>query len=180
MALFLAAELVERVDAALQAPHILEAGVGSGNDFRHHGEHRVRQVQTTVAARHGDAPKASLACGIEVLVGLACIVHSAVNEMRAFEVDILRVGFNDIGSHVAGNVEDALVVLNSIFIVDRSVVELLRVFVVSFLEFYEPFHQRMVQMEPYLRMISIIISHVLVYLYLFLSVEILGFEPLAG
>ncbi len=157
--LFLGAKLIQGVDAALQRPHVLEAGVGGSDDLRQHGEDRVGHVEAAETARHGDAPEACLARGVEVLVGLAGIEHATVLEVRAFEVDTLRVGFDDVGSHVARDVEQALVVLDGVGVVDRSVGELVLVSVASLLQLHDALHQGVMEVEFDLRMITIIVCH---------------------
>ena len=79
--------------------------------------------------------------------------------MRTFEVDILRVGGNDIGSHVAGDVENLLVVLERVKEIDRRIIKFIFVNVVLLFEVYDPFHERVIEVEPNLRMIAIIICH---------------------
>ena len=79
--------------------------------------------------------------------------------MWTFEVDILRVGFDDVGCHIAGNIQQSLVVLNGILVVDRCIFELVFLYVIAFLQVHNTLHERMVQVELYLRMVCIIIGH---------------------
>ena len=160
LALLLAAELVEGVDAALQAPDVLEAGVGGADDFAHHAEDDVRQVQSAVAARHGDAVEAGLAGHLEVLLGLRGINHAVVLQVRPFEVDALGVGLDDVGGHIAGDFEHAAVVLDGVLEVHGGVVDaLLGVLVILFAKLDQALHLRMLQVERNLRMVGIVISH---------------------
>ena len=159
LALLVAAELVEGVYAALQAPDVLEAGVGGADHLAHHREHGARQVQSAVAARHGDTVEAGLACDVEVLEGLAGIYHAAVLQVRPLEVHALRVGLYDVGSHIASDVEDATVVLYGVLVVYGSVVELLGVLKAILFQFYKAFHQWVGEMEINLRMVGIVVCH---------------------
>ena len=89
LALLFAAELIERVDARLEGPDVLETGIGGGDDFRKHGERGVGQVETAVASRHAHAPQAGLARGVEVFIGLRSINHALVLQVGTFEVHVL-------------------------------------------------------------------------------------------
>ena len=138
---------------------VLETGIGSSNDFRSHREDGVRQVQAAVTTRHGQAPEASLAGSIEVLECLAGIDHAAILQVWTFEVNILRVWFDDVSSYIAGNIQQSLVVLDGILVVDRSIFKLVFFYIISFLQVHNTLHKRMIQVELYLRMVCIIISH---------------------
>jgi len=138
-------ELIECVDAALQAPHVLETRVGGRHQLREHGENGDWQVQTTEAARHGDAPQTGLAGSVKVFVGLAGVDHAAILQMRTFLINAFRVGLNDVLGHIVGNSQDALVVLDRIVVVDRCISELIFVSVVSFLQLNDSLHERTVE-----------------------------------
>ena len=138
-------KLIERVDAALQAPHVLEAGVCGRHHLREHGEDRDGQVQTTEAARHGDAPQASLAGSVKVFVSLAGIDHAVVFEVWSFLVHAFRVGLDDGLCHVVGDGQDALIVLDGIVVVDGSILELVFVGEVSFFQLNDSLHERIVE-----------------------------------
>ena len=79
--------------------------------------------------------------------------------MWTFEVDILRVGFDDVGCHIAGNIQQSLVVLDGILVVDWCIFELVFLYVIAFLQVHNTLHERMVQVELYLWMVCIIIGH---------------------
>ena len=159
LALLFAAKLVEGVNTRLQRPDVLEACIGSRDNLAEHGEHSVGQVKAAVAARHRHAPETSLAGGIEVLVGLGGIDHASVLEVRALEVNALRVRRNDVCSHVARDVEYLLVVLDGITKVNRCIVILFRISETLFFQLYNASHQGMVEIEPYLGVVTIIVCH---------------------
>ena len=79
--------------------------------------------------------------------------------MWTFEVDILRVGFDDVGSYIAGNIQQSLVVLNGILVVDGCIFKLVFFYLISFLQVHNTLHERMIQVERYFRMVCIVISH---------------------
>ena len=161
LALLLRTKLVECVDTALKAPYILEAGISCGNNLREHGEHAVGDVETTVAAWHGDTPQAGLACSVEVLIGLACIFHSSVLKMRTFKVHALRIGLDDVGCHIACDIKQTLVVLNGVFKTYWGISEVVLVGIVALFQVNDALHQRMSKIKSYFRMITIIICHYL-------------------
>ena len=77
--------------------------------------------------------------------------------MWTFEVNALRVWLDDIGSHVAGDVENLLVVLDGIAQVNGGLVIFFRISETLFFQLDDTSHQGVVQVEPDLRMIAIII-----------------------
>ena len=79
--------------------------------------------------------------------------------MWTFQVNALRVWLDDIGSHVAGDVENLLVVLDGIAQVNGSIVIFFRISETFFLQLNDTSHQGVVQVEPDLRMIAIIVCH---------------------
>ena len=79
--------------------------------------------------------------------------------MRTFEVNIFRVWFDDVGCNIACDVENTLVVFDSVLIAYRSIGKLVFIFVITFLEINNSLHERMAQVEFNFRMISIVISH---------------------
>ena len=79
--------------------------------------------------------------------------------MRAFQINGLCIGFNDIGCHIACDVKDALIVLDGILIIYGSIFKLVFVCIVALFEINDALHQRMVQVERYLRMVGIVICH---------------------
>ena len=167
-ALLLVAEFIQGVDARLQRPNVLEAGIGAGHHLAQHGENSDGQVQATVTARHGNAPEAALSAGIEVLHSLGGIDHAAILQMRTFEVDTLGVGFNDVGGDVARDVEHTTVVLHRVFVIDGSVCIVFLVRKIAFLQFDDALHQRVVEVELQVRVVVIIICHfVLLCLWVF-------------
>ena len=79
--------------------------------------------------------------------------------MWTFEVNILRVWFDDVSSYIAGNIQQSLVVLDGILVVYWSIFKLVFFCVISFLQVHNTLHERMIQVELYFRMVCIIISH---------------------
>ena len=80
--------------------------------------------------------------------------------MWTFEVDILRVGFDDVGCHIAGNIQQSLVVLNGILVVDRCIFELVFLYVIALLQVHNTLHEGVIEMKFNLRVITIVISHI--------------------
>ena len=86
--------------------------------------------------------------------------------MRPFEVDALRVGLNDVGGHIARDIEDATVVLDGVFVVHWSIVDAVGgIFVILFAQLHQTLHQRMLKVERYLRMVCIVVCHNLLFFF---------------
>ena len=83
----------------------------------------------------------------------------SILQVWTFEVDIFRVGFDDVGCHIAGNIQQSLVVLNGILVVDRSIFELVFLYVIAFLQVHNTLHEGVIEMKFNLRVITIIIGH---------------------
>ena len=101
----------------------------------------------------------SLACGIKVLVGLRGIDHTSVLKVWTLEVNILRVRSDDVGSYVASDVENLLVVLDGVVEVNGCVLKLVFVGEALFLQLDDALHQRMIQVKRYFRVVTIIVCH---------------------
>ena len=82
--------------------------------------------------------------------------------MWTLKVYILRVRLDNVSSHITGDIQDALVVLDGVLVVDGGVSKLVFVCIVALLELNDALHQRMVQVERDLWMVCIIISHNLI------------------
>ena len=159
LSLLLRSKLIERVDTALQAPNVLETRIGRRDDLGEHGEDHIGKVQATVLTRHGDAPQARLARSVDILDRLARIDHASIDEVRTFQIDRLTVRLDDVGGHVARNVQHALIVLYRIFVADGSVGKLILVSIALLLQLHDALHQRVIEVELNLRMVGIVICH---------------------
>ena len=159
LSLLLRSKLIERVDAALQAPNVLETRIGRRDDLGEHGEDHIGEVQATVLTRHGDTPQARLAGSVDILDRLARIDHASIDEVRTFQIDRLTVRLDDVGGHVARNVQHALIVLYRIFVADGSVGKLILVSIALLLQLHDALHQRVIEVELNLRMVGIVICH---------------------
>ena len=85
--------------------------------------------------------------------------------MWTFEVNSLRVGFDDVGGYVACNLEHLLVVLDSVVEVNGSVGILILISEVALFEFDYSFHFRVIQIEFKFRMVTIIVCHDCVFIF---------------
>ena len=159
LALLLAAKLIEGLGAALQAPDVLEGSVGGGDDLAGHAEDDFRTVQAAVAAGHGDTPQAGMRGRLHVLLGLLRIDHAAVLQVRSLKVDVLGIRGDRVGRDVARDLEQTLVVLDAVLVVDGGLGIGILVSEIAFLQFDDPLHERVLQVEGNLRMVSIIICH---------------------
>ena len=165
LTLLFGTELIEGFAAALQAPDILETGIGRGDNLAGHAENGLGHIQTAVTARHGNAPQASLAHGFHILHGLGRVDHTAVLQMRAFQIHALGIGGEDIRGDITGDFQHPAVILDGVLVIHGRIG--IRIFVckITFLQFHDATHQGMVQMESNLGMIGKIICHIfLIYL----------------
>ena len=101
---------------------------------------------------------------LDVVVCLRCVVHTSVYEVRTFEVYVLRVRLDDVGSDVASDFEHTLIVLDSVLEVDGRILIFIFVGEVALLELYYALHFRVIKIEIVLRMVSIKVSHCFYFL----------------
>ncbi len=87
--------------------------------------------------------------------------------MGTLEVNVLAVGGNDICRNIAGDVKDSLIVLDCVLVVNGSIGILVFLAIVALLEVNDALHERVIQVEPNLRMVSIIICHIVIAYLLF-------------
>ena len=90
-------------------------------------------------------------------------MHTSVYEVRTFEVYVLRVRLYDVGSDVASDLEHTLIVLDSVLEVDGRILIFIFVGEVALLELYYALHFRVIKIEIVLRMVSIKVSHYLLF-----------------
>ena len=90
-------------------------------------------------------------------------MHTSVYEVRTFEVYVLRVRLDDVGSDVASDLEHTLIVLDSVLEVDGRILIFIFVGEVALLELYYALHFRVIKIEIVLRMVSIKVSHYLLF-----------------
>ena len=159
LALVVVPKLVEGVDAALQAPDVLETGVGARNHLAQHREHHVGQVQAAIASRHRHAVQPGFAGSIEILQRLAGVHHAAVHQVRPLLVHALAVGLDDGGGHLAGNFQHAPVVLDGIIVVDGCIGIGGRIGEIALSQLHNALHERMVQVKTNLGTFGIIVVH---------------------
>ena len=153
-------EFVQGFDTVLQGPDVFETGVGGSDHFVDGGVGRNREVETTVAARHGHAIEAGLAGSFQVLVGLACVTDAAVFAVRAFGVNIFGIHGHGVGGDVASDIENAVVVVHSVGKIFRRIVEVVLVSVAALLELDNALHQgRTFEVKFDLGMICVEICH---------------------
>ena len=169
--LVLVAKLIERLDAVLQRPDVLETGIRRRNHLVGSRIDRVGEVQSPEAAGHRHTVQARLDHGIEVLVGLGGIAHAAVLTVRAFGIHLFGVGGNGVGGDVTHDVQYAVIVVQGILVVLGCLVIFVLVSVVTLFEVHDALHQRTVlHLESYLGNVSIEICHTLyiflIYFYL--------------
>lgn len=153
------AELIERLDAVLQAPYVAEAGIGGGDDFGAHGVRRDGEVKAVVLAGHRHSVHAGLYHGFEVTLRAGGVFHAVAYVVGAFEVYSLGVVGDGGGANFAYDVEHAVIRIHGVVEVDGRVVEAVFVAEVAFFQFDNPLHQGVVQLEPEFRMVCIIVCH---------------------
>ncbi len=158
--LVLVAEFIERLDAVLQGPDVLETGVRGGDHFVDGRVGGNREVETAEAARHRDTVEAGLAGGFQVLVGLGCVADAAVFAVGAFGVHVFRVREDGVRGDVACDFEHAVVAVYRVGVVFRRVVKAVLVGVAVFLELHDALHQgRTFKVELNLWMVCVKIRH---------------------
>ncbi len=158
--LVLVAEFIERLDAVLQGPDVLETGVRRGDHFVDGRVGGNREVEAAEAARHGHAIESGLAGGFQVLVGLARVTHAAVFAVGAFGVHVFRVREDGVRGDVACDFEHAVVAVYRVGVVFRRVVKAVLVGVAVFLELHDALHQRRAfKVELNLWMVCVKIRH---------------------
>ncbi len=135
------AEFIERFNAVLEGPDVLETGVCRGDHFVDGRVGGNREVETAKAARHRDTVEASLAGGFEVFVGLGCVADAAVFAVRAFGIHVFGVREDRVCGDVASDFEHAVVVVHSVGKIFRRIVEIVLVSKAVFLELDNALHQ---------------------------------------
>ena len=90
-------------------------------------------------------------------------MHTSVYEVRTFEVYVLRVRLDDVGSDVASDLEHTLIVLDGVLEIDGRILIFIFVGEVALLELYYALHFRVIKIEIVLRMVSIKVSHYLLF-----------------
>ena len=154
------AEFIERFNAVLEGPDVLETGVRRGDHFVDGRVGGNREVQAAEATRHRDTVEASLAGGFQVLVGLACVTHAAVFAVGAFGVHVFGVREDGVRGDVACDFEHAVVAVYRVGVVFRRVVKAVLVGVAVFLELHDALHQRRAfKVELNLWMVCVKIRH---------------------
>ena len=160
------AKFIERLDAVLQGPDVLETGVCRGDHFVDGRVGGNREVEAAKAARHRDTVEASLAGGFEVFVGLGCVTNAAVFAVRAFGVHFFRVREDGVRGDVASDFEHAVVVVHRVGKIFRRIVESVLVGIALFLELDNARHQGIAfEVEFNLGMICIKIRHIAYLLF---------------
>ena len=165
LSLFLVAKAIERLDAVLQAPDVLEASIAGRDNLVRCGIDCDRQVQATIAARHRHAVHACLNHGVEVLVGLRSISDATLFEVRPLGINSLSIGSHNVRHDVAHDVQHLVIRIHRIRKVLRSLVVLVFILVLTFLELNDALHQRTVlELELNLIYVVIIVCHVTLFL----------------
>ena len=158
--LVLVAEFIERFNAVLEGPDVLETGVCRGDHFVDGRVGGNREVEAAEAARHGHAIEACLAGGFQVLVGLACVAYAAVFAVGAFGVHVFGVREDGVRGDVACDFEHAVVAVYRVGVVFRRIVKAVLVGVAVFLELHDALHQRRAfKVELNLWMVCVKIRH---------------------
>ena len=154
------AEFIERLDAVLEGPDVLETGVRRGDHFVDGRVGGNREVEAAEAARHRDTVEPCLAGGFQVLVGLARVTHTAVFAVGAFGVHVFGVREDGVRGDVASDFEHAVVVVHSVGKIFRRIIEAVLVSVAALLELDDALHQRIAfEVEFNLGMICVEICH---------------------
>ena len=81
--------------------------------------------------------------------------------MWAFLVHAFRVVSHNRAGNLTNNIECAIIIVHSIFEIQRCRIISCLVAKIAFLQFYDTLHQWVAQFEPELRMIRIMICHCL-------------------
>ena len=145
--LLLRGELVERLGAVLQAPDVLEAGIGTGHHLVGHDEADEREVQTVVLAREGHAAQSGIDHGLHVADRTRGVLHVVVHHARALVVHTLGIRGDHVAAHLAGDLEHAAVRVHCIVEILRRIVVQLLIGKPALLQLHDLPHQRMIQME---------------------------------
>ena len=145
--LLLRGELVERLGAVLQAPDVLEAGIGTGHHLVGHDEADEREVQTVVLARESHAAQSGIDHGLHVADRTRGVLHVVVHHARALVVHTLGIRGDHVAAHLAGDLEHAAVRVHCIVEILRRIVVQLLVGKPALLQLHDLPHQRMIQME---------------------------------
>ena len=79
--------------------------------------------------------------------------------MRTFEVNTLRVWFDDVRSDVACDIEQLLIVLDGVVVVNGRIFILIFIRKVAFFQLNNALHQRVMKMKFQFGMVSKIVCH---------------------
>lgn len=90
-------ELVQRLGAVLQAPDVLETGVGACDHLIRHHEIDEREVQPLVLARQRQPEQAGLTQRLDIAGRARSVLHVIVHDLGTVVIDSLGVR----GDHVA-------------------------------------------------------------------------------
>ncbi len=144
---FLGSEFVQRLGAVLQAPDVLEAGIGAGHHFVGHHEAYEREVQTVVLAGQRESAQPGIDNGFHVLDSAGSVFHMVVHYARAFVVDPFGVGRNDVAAHFAGDFQHATVGVHRVVEILRCVVVEVFLGEAALLQLHDLAHHRMLEVE---------------------------------
>ena len=152
-------ELVQRLGTVLQAPDVLEAGVGARDHLIRHHEIDEREVQPLVLARQRQPEQAGLTQRLDIAGRARSILHVIVHDLGAVVIDSLGVRGDHVAAHFADDFHHAAVAVLSVLEIDRRVVVRILVGISFLLELHDLLHQRMIHVELEILVVQKEISH---------------------
>ena len=158
--LVLVAEFIEGFDAVLQAPDVAEAGIARCHQLGAHGVGRDGEVESAVHTGHGHTVQPGLHHGVQIGRCARGVTHAVALMVGAFQVNALGIVGNGGSGQFARDVEHAVVVVHRVVEVERRIVVGVLVAEISFLQFHDALHQRVVQLKAQFCVVSIIVCHV--------------------
>lgn len=145
--------------AVLQAPDVLETGVGACDHLIRHHEIDEREVQPLVLARQRQPEQAGLTQRLDIASRARSVLHVIVHDLGTVVIDSLGVRSDHVAAHFADDFHHAAVAVLSVLEIDRRVVVRVLVGISFLLELHDLLHQRMIHVELEILCVQKEISH---------------------
>ena len=138
-------ELVERLGAVLQAPDILEAGIGARHHLVGHHEAEQREIQAVVLARQRQTAQAGLDDRVQVTLRALGVDHMVVHHLRPLVIHALGIGSDHVAAHLARDRQHLAVGVHGVFEILRRIIIGVLLGESALFQFHDLTHQRMLE-----------------------------------